>query len=51
MLADPLVIYLAAPALSCGMWDLVPRPGNKPRLPELGMQGLSHWTTREVPDL
>ena len=30
---------------SCGMWDLVPQPRIKPRLPELGVQSLSHWTT------
>ena len=35
--------------LSCGMWDQVPWPGVKPRLPALGMWSLSHWTTREVP--
>ena len=42
-------IYLAAPCLSCGMWDLVPRPGIEPGSPPLGAQSLSHWTTREVP--
>ena len=26
-----LFIYLAAQGLSCGMWDLVPQPGIKPR--------------------
>ena len=26
------------------MWDLVPRPGIKPRPPELGVWSLSHWT-------
>ena len=35
--------------LSCGMWDLVPRPGIKPEPPALGMWSLSHWTIREVP--
>ena len=34
--------------LNWGMWDLVPRPGIKPRPPALGAQSLSHWTTREV---
>ena len=29
-------IYLAVPGLSCGMWDLVPWPGIKPRCPALG---------------
>ena len=36
---------------SCGTWDLVPWPGIEPRLPALGVQSLSHWTTREVPFL
>ena len=30
------------------MWDLVSRPGIEPRLPALGAQSLSCWTTREV---
>ena len=34
---------------SCGAWDLVPRSGIEPRFPALGVQSLSHWTTREVP--
>ena len=34
--------------LSCGMWDLVPWPGIKPRPPALGAWSLSYWTTREV---
>ena len=29
---------------SCGMWDLVPRPGIEPRPPALGAQSLSDWT-------
>ena len=33
------------------MWDLVPRPGIEPGPPALGVQSLSHWTTREVPAL
>ena len=32
-------------ALSCGMWDLVPKSGIRPRPPELGAQSLNHWTT------
>ena len=36
---------------SCSQWDLVPRPGMKPRPLALGAQNLSHWTTREVPHL
>ena len=37
--------------LSCGMWDLVPRPGIKPGPPALGAWSLSHWTTRAVPEI
>ena len=44
----PIFIYLAAPGLSCGMWDLVPWPGIKPGSPALGAWSLNHWTTREV---
>ena len=36
-------------ALSCSMWDLVPRPGIRSRHPALGAWCLSHWTTREIP--
>ena len=35
--------------LCCSMRDLVPQPGIKPGPPALGVWGLSHWTTREVP--
>ena len=31
-----------------GIWDLVPWPEIKPRPPALGVQSLSHWTTRKV---
>ena len=34
--------------LSCGMWDLVPRPRIEPGPPALGVQSLNHWATREV---
>ena len=44
-----LLVYLAAAGLSCGMWDLVPRRGIKPRPPAMGVGSLSHWTAREVP--
>ena len=53
-----LFIDLAAPGLSCDMqdllvaaqsWDLVPPPGIEPRPTVLGMQSLSHGTTREDP--
>ena len=33
---------------SCGIWDIVPWPGIKPRPPTLEAWSLSHWTTREV---
>ena len=33
------------------MQVLVPLLGIKPRPPALGMQSLSHWTTREVPQI
>ena len=37
--------------LSCSMWDLVPWPGIELGAPALGVQSLSHLTTREVPAL
>ena len=47
---SPLIfIYLVVSGLSCGMWDLVPWPGIKPRPLALGAQSLSHCTTRKVP--
>ena len=42
-------IYLPAPDLSCGMWELVPWSGTEPRSPTLGAWSLSQWTTRDVP--
>ena len=52
------VLLVACGILSCGTstlsrgeWDLVPLPGIEPRPPALGVQSLSHWTTREVPTL
>ena len=49
-------IYLSAASLSCGMraltdgmWFLVPCLGMESGPPVLGVQSLSHWTTREVP--
>ena len=44
-----LFIYLAAPVLSCGVWNPVPRPGIKPGPPALGAWSPGSWTTREVP--
>ena len=43
-----IFIYVAAPGLSCSMWDLVPWPGIETGPLALGEQGLSHRTTREV---
>ena len=37
--------------LSCGIWNLVPWPGIKPRPPALGVLSLNHWTTWEIPIL
>ena len=34
---------------NCGMWDLAPWPGVKPRLPAMGAHSPGHWTTRDVP--
>ena len=36
-------------SLSYSMWDLVPQSGIESRPSVLGVQNLSHWTTREVP--
>ena len=33
------------------MWDLVPWPGIEPGPLALGIQSLSRWTTRQVPQL
>ena len=41
-------IYLTALGLTCGVWDPVLWPGVKPGPSALGVQSLSHWTTREV---
>ena len=43
-----LIFVAACGIFSCGMWHLVPFPGMEPRLPALGAQSLSRWTTREV---
>ena len=39
------------PGLSCGMWNLVPRPGIEPKPPALEARSLNHWTAREFPDV
>ena len=36
--------------LSCSTWDLVSQPEIKPGPPAMGVQSLSHWVIREVPD-
>ena len=36
-------------AFSFGMWGLVLWPGIEPALPALGVQPLSHWSTRQAP--
>ena len=43
------VVVAACRLFSCGLWDLVPRPGTEPRPPVLAVPSLSHWTTKEVP--
>ena len=42
-------VLVVACRISCGMWDLGPWPGIKPRPPALGAWSLRHWTTRDVP--
>ena len=44
-----ICIYLATLVLRCGMWDQGPQSGIKRKAPALWAWGLSHWTTREVP--
>ena len=43
-----MFIHLAAPALSCGVRDLVPRPGLEPGPPALGARSLTPWTAGQV---
>ena len=42
-------ILAACRIFSCEMWNQVPWWGMEPGPPALGVWGLSHWTTREVP--
>ena len=44
-----IFIYLTGPGLSCGMWDLVPRPEMETWPPALGACSISHETSGEVP--
>ena len=43
-----LFIYLSAPGLSYGLWDLVPWPGIEPRPQALEAWSMRPWTTRAV---
>ena len=36
---------------SCGMWDIAPQSGIELRPPALGVWSVSHWTTREIPEI
>ena len=36
---------------SCGMWDIEPQSGIELRPPALGVWSVSHWTTREIPEI
>ena len=38
------VLVASRRIFSCGMWDLVPRPGIEPGLPALGAWSLYYWT-------
>ena len=46
---DPLLRH--ADSVAACVWSLVPRPGIEPGPPALGAWSLTHWTTREVPNL
>ena len=41
------VLVAAYGIFSCSMWNLVPRPGVKPRPPAMGTWNLSYWITRD----
>ena len=43
------ILVAAGRIFSCGMWNLVPQPGIKPRPPALGAWSPNRWTTRKVP--
>ena len=51
ILVAPCEIFVACGIFSCGMRDLVSRPGIEPGSPAFGAQSLSHWTIREVPQI
>ena len=44
-------LHVACGKLCCCMCDLAPWPGMEPGTPALGAGSLSHWITREVPEL
>ena len=46
--AGSSILVGASRIFSCTMCNLVPPPGIEPGFPALGVQSLSHWTTREV---
>ena len=46
---DLLVVACGLFFFSCGLWDLVSRPGIELKTPTFGAQSPDHWTTREVP--
>ena len=48
-MAHRLEDVVAGKIFNGAMWDLVPRLGIEPGPPALGVQGLSCWTTREIP--
>ena len=49
--AGSLIFVVASEIFSWGMWDLVPQPRIDPRTPALRGRSLSHWTTKEVPNI
>ena len=49
--AGSLIFVVASEIFNWGMWDLVPQPWIDPRTPALRGRSLSHWTTREVPNI
>lgn len=48
-LCKSLLRHLGSLIFSCYMWDPVPWPAIEPGPPTLGVQNVTHWTTREVP--
>ena len=45
------LFVVAHKIFSCGMWDLVPWPGIEPQSRALGAGSLSHWATKQVPQV